>query len=162
MGRTFKIWFGPELKELFNQHPELNNLIKDFVAYKKGALLFNGDGIGYINARYVLGRDAPYDLPPVCVDNAYHIHALEKDSQDHIIAKRRYPKNQYKWTSNNALIYCTHWTESHKDEQDKSIFGILDFVTNAHVFNHSRKIELENLVEEFEQAVDRDIEVEKW
>ncbi len=162
MGRAYKIWFCPELKSLFNLHPQLHNLIKDFVAYKKGELLFNGEGVGYINASYILGRDVPYDMPPVCVENAYHIHALEKDSKDHMLAKRRHPRNQYKWTSNIALVYCTHWTESHKAEHEKSIFGILDFTTDAHVFNHNRKAELETLIEDFERAIDRDLGVETW
>ena len=149
-----KIWTAPGLKSKITAIPELHSLITDFVNYKKQNLSFN-DEKGYLNIKYLIGKDVPYDIPPLMLDNLFHTHVIEKGSPEYNRAKKPYNRHiQEKWTSNYALVYCTYWLEDNKSDIDKEYFGILDFWLDAHShFNTETKLRMEKMINEFEKAV---------
>jgi len=162
MNNEKRVWTAPGLKEQFSSVPELEYLIKDFIEFKKGVLVFN-DESRYINAKYLIGRDVPYDTPPLKLDDLYHVHAIEKGTKEYNNAKRRHNFNdQYRWTSNYALVYATICHEDHLPDEQKTTFGIFDFWLDAHShFNRNEKWRLEELMKTFESAVSSG-SVETW
>ncbi|WP_049781146.1 type II toxin-antitoxin system YafO family toxin [Hahella chejuensis] len=156
MSKAKKVWLSPQIKSQFQAIPELQDLIRDFIEYKKENLKFN-DTNNYINIRYLIGRDVPYDKDPLKLEDTYHAHILEKGSPSHLKATRRYNFNkQVDWTSNYALVYCTLWSEDKLPHKERSAFGILDFWLDAHgQLNTNSKFRLQEMVDEFERAVNK-------
>ncbi|MDG9670637.1 type II toxin-antitoxin system YafO family toxin [Hahella sp. CR1] len=177
MSKTIRIWRSQGLLAQCALDNDLELLIKDFVAYLKGELYFNGlGGIKYLNAKYVLGTDVPFDRNPVKLvgidyprgdysGTCNHIHVLDKtikiptSSQkniyDDLISNRRTKERQEKWTGDMFLVYYRH-------SMIADSYGILDFWVNAHSnFSPAAKTHLQNLIDEYENAV-ADEEDEAW
>ncbi|WP_444907022.1 type II toxin-antitoxin system YafO family toxin [Microbulbifer sp. SSSA008] len=154
---TKKVWMLENIQRKMEYIPELENLIKDFIRYKKGELAYN-NGVAYINAKYLIGKDVPYDRPPMDLkdDGVFHAHILENGSADHKQASKRFNFNrQERWTSNCFLVYCTHWS-------NEDYIGIFDFDENGHSFSRQKKDQFIEWIEEFESMIDDGEEVKVW
>ena len=122
--------------------------------------------IGYINAKYVFGRDVPFDRAPVKIlgidypedyaATCSHIHLIDKTLQrgnadqdktyQELTSKRHLKDNQERWTSNCFLVYYQH---SMKFDS----YAILDFWQKGHQnFSNASKQKLLNMIEAYEDS----------
>ncbi|WP_444924941.1 type II toxin-antitoxin system YafO family toxin [Microbulbifer sp. DLAB2-AF] len=164
--RSIELWWSNGFDLQLQNNPILNALVDDFANYIKGELEFNGLGdIGYLNAKYLFGRDVACDRPPVEIlgidyprDKAgtcSHIHLIDRTVQtgnvsgqkftySELTSKRHLRDYQERWTSDCFLIYYQHSLK-------ENAYAILDFWPNGHSrFSHAERLKLLDMIEIYE------------